>query len=191
MKGIRKMSDKIDFTNFVDDKEDVKFSEVNDISEASNKYLETESEILDLEQQLKRKKAELEQIGGNIVDLMESRGVQEIKLTNGDAVSYKPFYAATISKDRQEEAFNWLRDNGHGELIKNTVSVQFGKGQDEVATDLIFNLEQQGMYPDQRQKVEPMTLKAFVAEQLGKGNALPMETFGVYVGNKVKIKKGK
>ena len=39
------MSDKIDFTNFVDDKEDVKFSEVNDISEASNKYLETESEI--------------------------------------------------------------------------------------------------------------------------------------------------
>ena len=122
---------------------------------------------------------------------MESRGVQEIKLKNGDAVSYKPFYAANISKDRQEEAFNWLRDNGHGELIKNTVSVQFGKGQDEVATDLIFNLEQQGMYPDQKQKVEPMTLKAFVAEQLGKGNALPMETFGVYVGNKVKIKKGK
>ena len=38
------MSDKIDCTNFVDDKEDVKFSEVNDISEASNKYLETESE---------------------------------------------------------------------------------------------------------------------------------------------------
>ena len=59
------MSDKIDFTNFVDDKEDVKISEVNDISEASNNYLETESEILDLEQQLKRKKAELEQIGGN------------------------------------------------------------------------------------------------------------------------------
>ena len=51
---------KIDFTKFVDDTEDVKISEVNDISEASNKYLETESEILDLEQQLKRKKAELD-----------------------------------------------------------------------------------------------------------------------------------
>ena len=51
------MNDKIDFTKFVDDTEDVKISEVNDISEASNKYLETESEILDLEQQLKRKKS--------------------------------------------------------------------------------------------------------------------------------------
>ena len=96
------MNDKIDFTKFVDDTEDVKISEVNDISEASNKFLETESEILDLEQQLKRKKAELEQLGGNIVDLMESRGVQEIKLTNGDAVSYKPFYEPSISKDSQE-----------------------------------------------------------------------------------------
>jgi hypothetical protein len=36
-----------------------------------------------------------------------------------------------------------------------------------------------------------MTLNALIGEQINKGNDIPMETFSVFVGNKVKIKRGK
>ena len=193
-KGIRKMnSDKVDFEKLIDPTPDqgVEVSEVSDVSEACNNYLDCESRILETEHKLKELKAELEQHNNTVVTLMESRGVQEIKLTNGDAVSYKPFYSASITKANQEAAFKWLRDNGHGDLIKNAVSVNFGKGEDEKAVELIGNLEGQGMYPDQKMKVEPSTLRAFVSSEIEAGRDVPIDTFSIYMGNKVKIRKGK
>ena len=193
-KGIRKMnSDKVDFEKLIDPapNEGVEVSEVSDVSEACNNYLDCESRILETEKKLKELKEELEQHNNTVVTLMESRGVQEIKLTNGDAVSYKPFYSASITKANQEAAFKWLRDNGHGDLIKNAVSVNFGKGEDEKAVELIGNLEGQGMYPDQKMKVEPSTLRAFVSSEIEAGRDVPIDTFSIYMGNKVKIRKGK
>ena len=85
------MTGKVDFTNLLpeEEKKTVDISEVKDVSDASNQYLSIESEINGLEDQLKRKKAELMQMNDAIVQLMDQRGVKEIKLTNGDAVSYK------------------------------------------------------------------------------------------------------
>jgi len=37
--------------------------------------------------------------------------------------------------------------------------------------------------------VEPMTLKAFVREQITEGTELPMDKFGVFVGAETKISK--
>tara|TARA_R100000458_G_C8246593_1_gene224419 strand:- start:32 stop:598 length:567 start_codon:yes stop_codon:yes gene_type:complete len=188
------MTEKVDFTNYLpEDQENttVEISEVKDVSEASNRYLKIESDILALEDQVKRKKAELMQMNDSIVELMESRGVKEIKLTNGDAVSYKEFYRGSITKEKEAEAFTWLEDNGHGDLIKNIVSVRFGKGENETANKVIEDLEQNGLSPDQKRKVEPMTLNAFLGEQIKTGKAVPTDTFNVWTGNKVKIKRGK
>jgi hypothetical protein len=40
---------------------------------------------------------------------------------------------------------------------------------------------------NQTEKVEPMTLKAFVKEQIQMGRNVPSDLFGVYVANKTKI----
>ena len=187
------MTEKVDFTNYLpeEEKKSVDISEVKDVSEASNRFLKIESDIFALEDQVKRKKAELMQMNDSIVQLMESRGVKEIKLTNGDAVSYKEFYKGSISRDKEAEAFGWLEENGHGDLIKNIVSVRFGKGENESASRLIDDLEQNGLVPDQKRKVEPMTLNAFLGEQIKTGKDVPTERFGVFMGFKVKIKRGK
>jgi hypothetical protein len=185
------MNQKVDFTQFQTQDKKVEISEVSDVSEVSNQYLQIESEILNLEEQVKRKKQELQQANDKIVELMTQRGVKEIKTVDGDSVSFKAFYKGSISKDNQPEAFKWLEDNGHGDLIKNIVSVKFGKGDNSVAENLINELQQRQLYPDQKRKVEPMTLNALIGEQINKGNDIPMETFSVFVGNKVKIKKGK
>ena len=47
------------------------------------------------------------------------------------------------------------------------------------------------MNTTQKEWVEPMTLKAFVREQVEKGADLPLETFNVYIGQKSKITKEK
>tara|TARA_R110000823_G_scaffold8905_6_gene30980 strand:- start:160 stop:732 length:573 start_codon:yes stop_codon:yes gene_type:complete len=190
MKGIV-MDDKVDFTNFQTEEKKVDISEVSDVSEVSNQYLNIESEILNLEEQVKRKKQELQQANDKIVELMTQRGVKEIKTVEGDSVSFKPFYRGTITKENQPKAFQWLEDNGHGDLIKNIVSIKFGKGDNEEADNLVNELQQRELYPDQKRKVEPMTLNALIGEQINKGNDIPMETFSVFVGSKVKIKRGK
>ena len=193
MKGILEMSEKVDFLSYLngDVKKEVKITEVKDVSKASNNYLKIESDILALENQIKSKKAALQQMNDSIVQLMEQRGVKEIKLMNGDAVSFKPFFKGSITKDNEREAFEWLENNNLGDIIKNIVSVRFGKGDNEVAIDLIQDLEKQGLSPDQKRKVEPMTLNALIGEQINDGKAFPLELFSVYMGNKVKIKRGK
>ena len=105
--------------------------------------------------------------------------------------SFKEFYKGSITKENEAEAFKWLEDNGHGDLIKNIVSIRFGKGENESAEKLISSLEQDGLYPDQKRKVEPMTLNAFIGDQITNGKQVPMELLSVFTGNKVKIKKGK
>ena len=101
------------------------------------------------------------------------------------------FFKGSITREKEAEAFKWLEDNNHGELIKNIVSIRFGKGDNEQASKLIEDLEQNGLAPDQKRKVEPMTLNAFIGEQINSGKELPIEVFSVFMGNKVKIKKGK
>ena len=71
---------------------------------------------------------------------MEERGVKSIRMTDGQSVDIKPFYLGSITKEKQEEAFQWLRDNGYDDIIKNQVVVKFGRAEDEKANN-VFELE--------------------------------------------------
>ena len=173
------------------DKKDFEVNEVDPISKACQDYLKFETEINDLELLLKAKKESLRQQNELIVQLMEERGVRSIRMTDGQSVDIKPFYTGTITKEKQQEAFQWLRDNGYDDIIKNQVVVKFGRAEDEKANNVFTELAKQGLDTDRNVKVEPMTLKGFIREMIESGKELPMETFGVFVGHKINIKKGK
>lgn len=173
------------------EKSDFEVSEVDPISKACQEQLKLEKEIEDLESLMKVKKDLLRQNGEQIVSLMEERGVKSIKMSDGQSVDIKPFYTGSISRDNQEEAFNWLRDNGYDDIIKNQVVLKFGRAEDEKADQIYSDLASKGLDADRSIKVEPMTLKGFIREMIENGKDIPMETFGVYVGHKINIKKGK
>ena len=67
--------------------------------------------------------------------------------------------------------------------------LQFGKTQDEDANKLVVELKSKGHNVSQKMKVEPMTLKATVREQIEKGYDVPMDLLGVFIGNKTTIKR--
>ena len=159
-----------------------------DIAKSCNKLLETQNEISAFEEKLKQLKGtETTLSEQTIPDLMHRAGVSLIKLDDGSKVEVKPFYSARIPVSRTEEAFTWLRDNGHGDLIKNNVLLSFARSQDNEAKSLVAELRSKGHNVKQTEKVESMTLKAFVKEQIQEGKNVPSEVFGVYVASKTKI----
>jgi hypothetical protein len=151
------------------------------------KQLEKELDEFELEFK-KRKEQYRKMIEESIPEALASLGMKSFKMEDGSSIEVKPFYSASITEARRAEAFEWLRDNGFDDIIKNTVSVRFGRGEDELCARLLNLLGEKGYPADQAEKIEPMTLKAFVREQLERGNEFPTELFGVYIGQKATIK---
>ena len=153
--------------------------------------LETlQREVNFAEEQLKQKKKNLEHLSGEVIPTMMSEmGLSHLKLMDGSSVDVKPHYSATITQANKEAAFNWLRNNGLGDIIKNEISVSFGRNEDNKAADYAALAKERGFQPTQKLKVEPMTLKALVRERLEAGKEMPTELFNVFVGNKTTIKR--
>jgi hypothetical protein len=148
-----------------------------------------EKQIEEQETELSDRKAEQRKLLEEIIpEALTELGMSSFKMEDGSSVEVKPFYGASIKEERRSEAFLWLRDNGFDDIIKNTVSVQFGRGEDELCNRLLGMLGEQGFPSKQAEKVEPSTLKAWVKERVELGQAFPLDLFGAYIGKKATIK---
>jgi len=133
---------------------------------------------------------QIDRISGEVIPTMLSEmGLSQLKLADGSSVDVKPFYSATISAQNKDRAYNWLRTNGLGDIIKNEISVSFGRNEDNKAASYADLAKSNGFQPTQKLKVEPMTLKALVRERIEAGKEMPTEIFNIFVGNKTTIKR--
>jgi hypothetical protein len=115
-------------------------------------------------------------------------GVERLDV-DGVSVVRKNIVHASIPPARREEAFEWLRQHGHDDIIKNEITCSFGRGQDNEAGHVMGALREQGYDPQQKVQVHPMTLKAFVREQVEQGSNIDLEMFGAYILNTAEIKR--
>jgi len=167
---------------------DLSQDSVKSISDKCNQLNTLKKEIEKDEENLSLKKHKARDMEERIIpEMMQEAGVSLLKLSDGSTVEVKPFYAAKIPESRVEEAFSWLRGKGFEDIIKNTVTASFNRGQDNEVSELIKVCEDHGFNYNKKEKVEPMTLKAFVKEQVEEGKELPFDLFGVYIANKTKI----
>jgi len=151
-----------------------------------------EDEIHSDEEKLKLKKEKSDKISNvAIPEIMRALKLKTMKLADGSAIEVKEVYSATIPLDKKEGAFNWLREHGLGDLIKNEVTVSFGRGEDNKAVEYADLARGQGLEPTQKLKVEPMTLKALFRERSENNEELPSEHFNLFKGNKTKITRSK
>ena len=178
--------------NFEEDQTDV-LDKTSNINKLANKIKEMQAIQKDIEQNekyLKQRKQDLEQVSGEAIPTMLTEmGLSYLKLTDGSSVEVKTNYSATITQANKEAAFNWLRENGLGDIIKNELIVSFGRNEDNKAASYAELAKGQGYQPTQKLKVEPMTLKALVRERIEAGKPMPTEIFGVFIGNKTTIKR--
>ena len=144
------------------------------------------------EDEIKGTKAQIQKVSGDIIPTMMSEmGLAELKLHDGSHLKVSTSYRATITEANKVAAFNWLRKNGLGDIIKNEISVSFGRNEDNKAADYAALAQERGYQPTQKLKVEPMTLKALVRERIEAGKEMPTEIFGIFSENKTTIKRNK
>jgi hypothetical protein len=183
-----------DEINFEADQQDAmkKTGNIQSLADQVERLEGVASSIEQVEEQLKELKKKRDYISGEVIPTMMSEmGLAELKLHDGSHLKVSTSYRATITEANKEAAFNWLRNNGLGDIIKNEISVSFGRNEDNKAADYADLAKGQGFQPTQKMKVEPMTLKALVRERIEAGKEMPTEIFGVFSENKTTIKRNK
>lgn len=133
---------------------------------------------------------------GKIPQALMDLKLKDFTLQNGVKLILSEVIKGQITDENREAAHEWLRNNGHGDLIKNEVKVTFGKGEDDYATlltGLINDLRKDDKIRcgsvEQKEAVHTQTLWAFLREQLAKGTAFPGETFKLDVFHVAKLKR--
>ena len=178
--------------NFEADQQDLmkKTDNIQSLADQVERLELCNDRIADIEADLKMMKNKRDHISGEVIPtMMTEMGFSELTLKDNTKLKVSTSYKAHISEANKEMAFNWLRENGLGDIIKNEISVSFGRNEDNKAADYAELAKSSGFQPTQKMKVEPMTLKALVRERLESGKEMPTEIFGVFTENKTTIKR--
>lgn len=142
-----------------------------------------DAEIATLEQAIKDKKAELQNLRQKIIpDLLRSAGIGSFTLEDGTLVELKDELFPDIPASKREEAYEWLRANGHGDLIKHEIKIVFGMGEDEQALAIRNQLSRHNtpLNFTEKETVLQQSLRAWVREQDRRGTQLPEDLFSVH-----------
>jgi hypothetical protein len=163
--------------------------ETKNLSDLVRKLRHIDEAIDKTEQGLKGLKQERQKLTTELIPgVMDEMGVDRLDV-DGVTVTRKLIVSASISDEKREQAFGWLRDNGLDDIIKNDVVVSFGRGEDNAAKNAVGILREQGFDPDVKTHIHPMTLKAFVKERVEDGKPIDLDLFGAYVVNAAEIRR--
>ena len=117
-----------------------------------------------------------------LVDLQERLQILRVKKRDGT----RSDVVGSIIKSQmpREEKVRFAND-----IIKNDITVSFGKGEDNLAGDAVGVLRERGFDPKTKTHVHPSTLKAFVKERITDGKPIDLDLFGAFISNTAVIKR--
>jgi len=179
--------------DFEQDKQDlVEKTDVQSLSVQVDKLLDLEEQIKRSEEHSKNLKTMYDKISSEVIpNILAEQGLASLKLADGTVLEVNKKYSCTLPKDPQkkEAAYKWLREQGLGDIIKNEVAVTFGRGEDNKAEQLLSLAASKGFEPQQKSKVEPMTLKALYRERVEAGLDMPPDLFHLFVKDETKLSR--
>lgn len=181
-----------EFENLASSVDKVDQQGLKSVAALAREIQQEEEYIAALEDDLKKAKKKLLKLTDEEMPaILAEIGMMDFTLDDGSKVEVKATYGASIRVDNREAAYEWLRENGYDDIIKNTVACQFGRGEDDIASSFAAFAQQQGYVPTQKTEIHSQTLRAFVKERCEAGDEFPMELFGAWVGQRAVIKRGK
>ena len=167
-------------------------SGLDTVAGLARKIKQQQEKVERLDRELKDEKQNLLKLTDeDLPSTMADLGLSKFSLDDGSTVEVKPTYGASILVKDRPAAYDWLRDNGFDDIIKNIVSCQFGRGEDDQASAFHAFASQQGYPTSQNESIHAGTLKAFVKERIEAGEDFPHQLFGAYVGQRAVIKGAK
>ena len=162
------------------------------IARLANKAAELEAEVVEAERLLKQAQNAYREITDDqLPAALDAVGLEKFTMKDGSEISVKETYHASIPVNRRPEAYTWLRDHDFGDIVKNNVTVSFGRGEDKAAKDFVDLCDTKGYVPDQIEKVEPSTLRAWLRERVESGDPVPLDLFGAFIRQRATLKRSK
>ena len=162
------------------------------IARLANKAAELEAEVVEAERLLKQAQNAYREITDDqLPAALDAVGLEKFTMKDGSEISVKETYHASIPVNRRPEAYTWLRDHDFGDIVKNNVTVSFGRGEDKAAKAFVDLCDTKGYVPDQIEKVEPSTLRAWLRERVESGDPVPLDLFGAFIRQRATLKRSK
>tara|TARA_R110000751_G_scaffold64667_2_gene132737 strand:- start:5175 stop:5750 length:576 start_codon:yes stop_codon:yes gene_type:complete len=181
-----------DFENTISSVEKLDSAGLSTVAGLARKIKHQQEKVERLDRELKDEKQSLLKLTDeDLPSTMADLGLTKFSLDDGSMVSVIATYGASILVKNRPVAYEWLRDNGHDDIIKNIVSCQFGRGEDDQASAFQAFATQQGYPAAQAESIHAGTLKAFVKERIETGEDFPHDLFGAYIGQRAVIKGAK
>ena len=180
--------------NFEEDVVNIDQQSLESVSTLLQEQLKIETEIEIAELELQNKKEKFRKLSEEIIpSKMTELGMTSTTMLDGSKVDVVENIYVSIPKDpdKSRACYNWLEDNGLGDIIKNQVGMSFGKGENEDAKKLEDTIKDLGFIPEVKVSVHPSTLKATVKQLVKDGKSVPDNFFNLFIGQKTKITKKK
>ena len=151
-------------------------SKLNRISTLALKQLELERKLTELNDTVAKTTEELKQVAEvDLPNALTDAGMLDFTLLDGSKIGIEEKLIASVPKDQKSDFFGWLVEHNHGDLIKRTVEIAFGRGERAIAEKVLEYLRT--TYPKAKvsdnEDVHWQTLRSFVREQLAKDVVLP------------------
>jgi Ca2+-binding EF-hand superfamily protein len=156
---------------------------------------------LELERQIEKSAAELARLqklhylasSTTIPEFMKEVGIKSFTMDTGESLEVQNKVKAGISAKNKLKAFKWLRDNKHGDIIKNKLVITFDRGEDKLVEQVVKLAEKIKLEPEVTETVHGQTLAAFCREQMEKGKLVQeaKDLLGVFDYDLTKIVKPK
>jgi hypothetical protein len=159
-----------------------------------------DAQITDLEETLKDlNKQRRELLYDALPTMFMNTGVGRVDiLPEGNLPGYiaklEDHYHAVLQsnwpEERRQAALKWINKHRLGDLIKTTITMEFGLGQDKIVKAVLKALKAVKVLPTVQQAIPWPTLTAMVKERYRAGNPLSDEdlhTLGASVNKVVKI----
>lgn len=153
-------------------------SRLSELIEELEVAKQEEAKIVELLAEKKKRVNELEQ--HTIPELMLALNTRKHETASGFSIALRETIRCSIPVANRPKCVQWLIDQGHSGLVKDTVSVSFNVNQHDDAMSLAEKLRGEHAHVTQDQKVESATLRAFIRKQLEQGVDFPMEMFGAF-----------
>ncbi|HAI18265.1 MAG TPA: hypothetical protein DCM10_09725 [Xanthomarina gelatinilytica] len=186
------MNEIFDLINEKDNLNRVNDSDLSEMGALCKELVEMKKSVKQTDLELKAKKEALQELQNRIANALKDKNLYSFKLMDGSTVTWKEKIRAHIKPENIDNAYQYIRDQGAGDLIKNEVSFSFGRGQDIEAKQVKEMFRENGYEPSEKEGIQWNTLDAWVRESLQKaaekGEPFPEETFGVFRTNDVTIK---
>ncbi len=165
-------------------------NELTKIAQMGKDLYDAQADVLLKEAELKKAKRVLYQLQEvDIPAYMDEVGLTKFE-TDDLSVEIKESLRVTPLAANRPKVMQAVTEAGDANLIKDTISFLFTRGQNDEAEKFYNEAVAEGKAPKREQKIESSTLRAYVKGKLEAGADLDLDLFGVTMGKKAIFKTG-